>query len=51
MASDTKKTKKRRAISKFRRGKSRKRYIRNNGTTPKTLELNKPNANEIAQAN
>ena len=49
MVSDLMQSKVRRAINKSNRGKKRKNYIKNHGTTPKSLELNRPNANEIAQ--
>ena len=44
MASCTKKTKVRRAIKKAKAGKTRKRLIRNHGTTPPLLSLLMPKA-------
>ena len=49
MASPTKKVEKRRALRKANAGKKRKRYDRNKGSTPKSLPLDKPNSNELAQ--
>jgi hypothetical protein len=49
MASPTKKSKVRRAIRKAASGKVRKNAVRLHGSTPKSLELNKPNANELKQ--
>lgn len=49
MASPTKKVKKRRALRRANAGKERKRHDRNKGSTPKSLPLDKPNANELAQ--
>ena len=50
MASPTKKSKIRRAINKARAGKKRKNKVRIYGSTPASLPLNVPNANEKAQA-
>jgi hypothetical protein len=50
MASPTKKSKVRRAINKARAGKKRKNLTRVYGSTPTSLPLNMPNANERAQA-
>ena len=49
MASNTRKLKVRRAMSKARRGKKRKNALRRHGSTPASLPLNMPNANEKAQ--
>ena len=48
MASPTKKLKVRRALRKAKAGKKRKNKVRNYGSTPKSLPLDKPNANEKA---
>lgn len=50
MASPTKKHKTRRVAKAVARGKDRKNAARNHGTTPANLVLDKPNANELAQA-
>ncbi len=50
MASPTKKSKIRRAMNKARAGKKRKNRTRIYGSTPASLPLNVPNANERAQA-
>lgn len=50
MASCTRVLKARRAMSKRRRGKERKNAARREGTTVKNLPLDKPTANELAQA-
>ena len=50
MASPTKKSKVRRAINKARAGKKRKNKTRILGSTPTSMPLNAPNANERAQA-
>lgn len=49
MASVTKKLKIRRAMNKARAGKKRKNALKRNGSTPESLPLNMPNANEKAQ--
>ncbi len=49
MASPTKHTKKRRLMNKAKMGKLRKNKIRLSGSTPKSLILDKPNANEKSQ--
>jgi hypothetical protein len=48
MASATKKLKVRRLLSKASQAKRRKNKLRREGSTPKNLPLNMPNANESA---
>ncbi len=50
MASRTGQTETRRLINKARLGKKGKNHVRKYGTTKPGLPLNKPNANERAQA-
>jgi len=50
MASATRKLKIRRAINKARAGKTRKNALKLHGSTKPRLALDKPNANEKAQA-
>ncbi len=49
MASPTKKHKTRRVAKIVKSGQARKNQVRLHGTTPASLPLNKPNANELAQ--
>ncbi len=49
MASNTRRLKVRRALSKANAGRSRKNYVNKHGSTQKNLVLNKPTANEVAQ--
>jgi hypothetical protein len=50
MASSTKKLKVRKRLKKASQGKARKNLLRKNGSTAPSLPLDKPNANELAQA-
>ena len=50
MASPTKKHKSRSAIKSAAAGKARKNELRRKGSTAPNLPLNKPNANELKQA-
>lgn len=50
MTSPTAKHKQQRRIKAWARGKARKNDARNHGTTTPNLALNKPNANEVKQA-
>lgn len=49
MASPTKRTKVRKALTKAKQGKKRKNKLANVGSTAKNLPLNAPNANEQKQ--
>ena len=46
MASPTKKLKVRRQLRKAKMARGRKNQMKNHGSTPKLLPLDKPNANE-----
>ncbi|MDA9951274.1 hypothetical protein N9D31_01740 [Oligoflexaceae bacterium] len=50
MASSTKKLKVRKLLKKANAGKKRKNRLKRDGSTAKSLPLDKPNANELAQA-
>lgn len=50
MGSPTKKHKTRRVAKLVRQGKARKNSVRLHGTTAPNLVLDKPNANELKQA-